>query len=60
MQANGDALRRELRIERIVREDGRALLLFSWPARPEEPAPAARADEPILEPWSPEAGPPDV
>ncbi|MFN2418315.1 MAG: hypothetical protein ABR593_05245 [Candidatus Limnocylindria bacterium] len=60
MQVNGDALRREMRIERIEREDGRALLLFSWPDSSEEPAPAARADEPILQPWSPEAGPADV
>lgn len=54
-----DRLQAEMAIERVQRDDGRLLLLYSWPrpsARPARPA----GEAPPLEPWSPEAGPADV
>ena len=60
MHADTDALRHEMRVERIEREDGRTLLLFSWPTPTKDVAAGARAEEPSMEPWSPDAGPADV
>jgi hypothetical protein len=59
VEAKEDPLRGRMQVERTRREDGRALLLYTWPA-PIEPATAPQTDEPPLEPWSPDSGPTDV
>ena len=60
MKLDADALRREMRVERIVREDGRILLLYSWPAPPPDAAGPRLRKAPRSAPWSPETGPADV
>ncbi len=60
MKPDADALRREMRVERIVREDGRVLLLYSWPVPPPDTAGPAMRKGPQPAPWSPETGPVDV
>ena len=60
MKPEADALRREMRVERIVREDGRVLLLYSWPIPPPDAAGPRLRKAPQSAPWSPETGPADV
>jgi hypothetical protein len=60
MKAEADALRREMRVERIVRDDGRVLLLYSWPIPPPDAAGLRLRAAPPIRAWSPEAGPADV
>ena len=49
-----------MRVERIEREDGRALLFYSWPTPPPDADGPELREEPPIAPWSPEAGPADV
>lgn len=60
MQPEPDVLRRQMRVERIEREDGRALLFYSWPTPPPDADGPELREEPPIAPWSPEAGPADV
>lgn len=60
MEEKEDAVRRDMRIERLRREDGRAVLLYSWPEHTDAVSPSPVANEPPLEPWSPDSGPADV
>jgi len=60
MDPNEDPLRRDMRIERLRREDGRALLFYSWPERTESALPPSAADPSPTDPWSPDSGPADV
>lgn len=55
-----DVLRREMRVERFERDDGRVLLLYSWPTPPRDAARRDLREEPPIAAWSPEAGPADV
>jgi hypothetical protein len=59
MDPNADPLRRDMHVERLRREDGRTLLLYSWPERADA-VPLIAAGEPPLEAWSPDSGPADV
>jgi hypothetical protein len=59
MEPKVDPLRRDMHVERLSRDDGRKLLLYSWPERTDASPPTA-AGEPRLEPWSPDSGPADV
>ena len=59
MEPEEDPLLREMRVERVRRDDGRALLFYSWPQHIEAAA-SARAEEPPLNTWTPESGPTDV
>jgi hypothetical protein len=59
MELEEDPLRRGMRVERLRRDDGRALLLYHWPDHAET-APPSAAKEPPLDPWSPDSGPADV
>jgi hypothetical protein len=49
-----------MRVERIVRDDGRVLLLYSWPIPPPDAAGPRLRKAPPIAPWSPETGPADV
>ena len=61
MKPMQDQLLRDMHVERTRLEDGRTLLLYSWPVRADAgDAPPQARDEPTLDPWSPEAGPADV
>ena len=59
MEPKVDPVRRDMNVERLHREDGRTLLLYSWPVGTES-IPTSAADEPPLEPWSPESAQADV
>lgn len=59
MEPKEDRLRRDMHVERTRLEDGRALLLYSWPVRTDAVA-APPSEQPALDPWSPDAGPADV
>lgn len=60
MDPKDDPLSRDMRVERLRREDGRALLLYTWPERTEETVPPPVADTPPPDAWSPDSGPADV
>lgn len=60
MQPKDDPLRPDMHVERLRREDGRALLLYSWPERTPAAVPPPGANAPAPDPWSPDSGPADV
>ncbi len=60
MKREGDSLRQELVLERIRRQDGRTLLLYSWPRKPADAQAPEAEDTPPLRPSAPEGGRADV
>jgi hypothetical protein len=51
-----------LRVERVVREDGRYVIYFSWPEEgspSSEGAGAEPSSAPASQPWNVSSGPPD-